>query len=84
MTQCGGHTPPLLKWVVVGGCQSRETKTGAPARSAAAAQAVNTGMTASPSATGSEPPGQKSFCGSTSNSAVAYLKGRKSWHSHLS
>ena len=37
-------------------------------RSAAAAQADSTGMTRSPSTTARDPPGQKSFCGSTSNS----------------
>src|SRR5207248_7665886 len=68
MTQCGGQTPPYSwKWVVFAGCQSREVKIGMPARSAASAHADRTGMTASPSATARDPPGQKSFCGSTSS-----------------
>src|SRR5438105_6105079 len=68
ITQCGGHTPPYSsKCVVFGGCQSRVTTMGMLARSAAAAHTLSTGMTWSPLATASDPPGQKSFCGSTSN-----------------
>ena len=62
----GKTRPPWsLKWVVRAGCQSRETKMGTPCFAAASAHAFTTGMMRSPSATGSEPPGQKSFWGST-------------------
>ena len=72
-TQCTGHGPPsVTKWGVRGGCQSWVYTTGAPAARAAAISSFTAGSTASAPATDSEPSGwAKSFCTSTTTSAVA-------------
>src|SRR5579884_1793120 len=72
--QCGGQGPPLVvKWRVLAGCQSRLAKMGMPASRARRRYSLQTGTTASPSATASEPPGQKSFWTSTITSASAMV-----------
>src|ERR1051325_593788 len=68
--QCGGHSPPYaLKWIVFFGCQSRVAEIGRPALANLSILAFRPGTTASPPATASAPPGQKSFCTSTITSA---------------
>jgi hypothetical protein len=62
--QCGGH---FSKCTLRTGCQSREATTVEKQ----GIQALMMGMMASPSATGSAPPGQKSFCTSTTSRTVS-------------
>src|SRR3954447_6086911 len=71
-TQCGGQAPPYAtKWVVRAGCQSRSATTRRPAAANSSAARFRTGTTASPFATGSAPPGQKSFWTSTISKALS-------------
>src|SRR4029450_7252539 len=80
-TQCGGQTPPYAaKRVVRAGCQSREATPHPPRAANRSAAGCRSGSTASPSGTASAPPGQKSFCTSTTTSAslrgsIVYIEG---------
>src|SRR5574340_1582056 len=68
--QWRGHAPPnSLKCFVILGCQSRVARTGRPRRSNISIMRFTRGTIASPSGTPREPPGQKSFWRSTTNSA---------------
>src|SRR6266511_1498067 len=71
-TQCTGQIPPSFsKCGVDSGCQSCEYTTNAPASRAAAISALTTAGTSSPPRTYSDPFGSaKSFCTSTTSSAV--------------
>ena len=61
----------LVEDVDEAACQSRERMTGRPSRAKREMYSFSTGTTSSPAAIPSEPPGQKSFCTSTTSSGSA-------------
>src|ERR1700738_4458277 len=64
--------PYTAKCFVLAGCQSRVLKTGSPRSRKTLINLLSAGTTASPFATARDPPGQKSFCTSTTISAFRF------------